>query len=327
MMSHANDKTGIIELENGQAPRKRVFIIATLFFLGTIVFAVAAHGVAVGQGAAGQIVTNTFDPSCTTKLGDGTEQIFSLDMTLGNFTFTQAKMIDVAWDIAVGQGGRLLHGWVLYHHLLRPLLVVAMERSTVTYHYYVTFSFYRISFSTLWQAMRTFRAVNSWTVLFCTAILTYPLIYTLFFAILWGAATGYVSHSQRLYPMPDGNMVPLDTEELSLCWVLDSGRLGMSPGYIELGPNFASLGPLQQPAQYTSTQLCVNNLGIYENTKYTMVYTSGGWRPSTTSTIWDHFQIKDVANAIAQSSENFQNIRACECRCETPAFPFTNQVS
>lgn len=55
----------------------------------------------------------------------------------------------------------------------------------------------------------------------CAFMLTHALGYTLCFSLLWSAATGYMRLSYRLYAMPNGIIIQINTHDLVLCWVLD----------------------------------------------------------------------------------------------------------
>jgi hypothetical protein len=279
---------------------------AALFFaaLTVLVFLSAWLPTRVGSNVSAS--GNQFNPGCTDIGNDPVERLFALDFTLGKFTYTQAKVIDATWDVIIGQGGRLLHGWILYRYVLHPLLVFAMETSTVTYGYYTAVSFSRASLETLWITLSTLLSQKSFTVLFVNALLPFLLGYTLVFPVLWGTATGYLSLSHWLFKMPGGDLVPLQSPELALCWALDSARLGLTPGHVEVGPSFVSLTPSAHHSPYEKHQTCITKQP-YET--YKLRYTSGGWSPVGVDTIWDHFDYND---SIASSSENFRNIRACE---------------
>lgn len=133
---------------------KRVAGIAGLFFLFAVAFAVSSALVQSNEARLARTYSDLFDPGCIDKLGDAgpsdVARAFDLDLTFGNFTFTNAKIIDVAWDTAIGQGGRLLHGWILYRCVMRRLLLYAMEHYYVTSKYYLTISWSRASLELLW---------------------------------------------------------------------------------------------------------------------------------------------------------------------------------
>ncbi|GAW22601.1 hypothetical protein ANO14919_121430 [Xylariales sp. No.14919] len=263
-------------------------ILTTLAFLvGSVVFIILSQVVQAKRSPLGQQVSSSLSPSCT-DFGDSVEeQRFALDLAYGNFTFTQAKIIDVTWDTVVGQGGRLLHGWILYRCIIYPLLILAMEISTVTYPYYTTFSFSKASFETLAQLLKTLHLTRSWSVLLCTILLIYSLTYTLFFSLIWGTATGYLSLSHKLYAMPGGDIIPLTSEDLSLCWVLDPTRQELqneSIPHIEVGPSFSEILSTHQSISKRSSELCLN----ITSRQYHLQYGFGGWTlGSEGSTIWD----------------------------------------
>lgn len=288
--------------------------------MSTIAFAVASGLVQSNGKRLTRSYSDLFDPGCIDKLGESGStaiaQAFDLDLTFGNFTFTHAKLIDVAWDTTIGQGGRLLHGWILYRCVMRRLLIDAMEYHCVTYKYYLTISWSRASFESLCIIITDLFSMQGIASFWCTLLLIYALSYTLLFSLLWSTATGYVSLSHRLYAMPDGNMVTLNTPDLTLCWVLDGSRLNSTDDHIETGPDFSALGYLPTSFNYADTKPCVN-VSFTGNTKSTdfrtrwVVYTSGGWKVDSTTTIWDHFRLDSGTNSIEQSSHNFQSIRAC----------------
>lgn len=300
--------------------RKKIIGIAVVFLLSTIAFAVASGLVQSNRQGLTRSHSDLFDPGCVDKLGDsqspGMSQTFDLDLTFGNFTFTHAKIIDVAWDTTIGQGGRLLHGWILYRCVMRRLLIHVMEHYCVSVKYYLTISWSRASFESLWVILKDWFIMQGFVSFFCTLLLIYALSYTLLFSLLWSAATGYLSLSHRLYAMPDGSIIPLNTPDLTLCWVLDGSRLDSAEDHIEIGPDFSALGSLTTSSDYSGTKPCLN-VSYIGDTKVTdfhthrLAYTSGGWKVDSTTTIWDHFGLQNGTNNIQQSSENFQSIRGC----------------
>ncbi|KAK8062994.1 hypothetical protein PG997_015091 [Apiospora hydei] len=252
-----------------------------------------------------------FDLRCNNDVGDSIEQKFTLDMTFGSFTFSQAKTIDIAWDTVIGQGGRFLHGWIVYRFVLHPFLVILMERFSVTTDFYLAMSFSRSSFGTLWILVTSLRRRESATVFLGTLMVVYTLGYTLLFSVIWGAATGYVSLSQNFYPMPNGDVVPLNSPDLSLCWVLEDTRLGVSQPLVELGPNFADVGGSTKEltldgVKYPSAGLCLQETA---DVNQTLHYSTGGWRRSNATTIWDYVAITGDANSSRNSSLNIKSIR------------------
>lgn len=257
---------------------------------------------------------DVFDLRCNDGADDPIEQKFALDLTFGRFTFAQAKTIDIAWDTIIGQGGRMLHGWILYRYVLHPLLVVLMERFTVPSDFYIALSFSRSSIETLWTLSGFMFRRESITIFLCTWLVIYALGYTLLFSVIWSAATGYVSVSQNFYPMPNGDVVPLNSPELTLCWALDGTRFGLSDRLIELGPNFADVGGFTKDLspngakQPNGTTLCFKKTSDQNQTLH---YTASGWRYQNVTTAWDYFALEGDTTSIGNSSSNFKSIRDC----------------
>jgi len=93
----------------------------------------------------------------------------------------------------------------------------------------------------------------------------------LFFATIWSAATGYQSTGAITYAMPDQSWVTKDSDNLRICWVLDSQRpelAGVIDGailgskYGTLLPSFAATFPRESldyatfPEDYQNIQTC-----------------------------------------------------------------------
>ncbi|KAI1379463.1 hypothetical protein F4677DRAFT_333655 [Hypoxylon crocopeplum] len=305
---HETAKSG----QENRAYLRWLSINAALFFIFSIGCGVASSFIPV------QSERDIFDPGCADEASNSAEQFFHLDLTFGNFTFTQAKLIDITWDTTIGQGGRLLHGYVFFRAVIYPLLVFAMETSSVTYHYYTMLSFSRTSIETLWELLSTLYSKKSYSVIICTISAIYSLAYIIVFPVIWSAATGYINQAHKLYAMPDGEIIQLNSEHLALCWVLDSSRLGLPTDrpYVEIGPDFSSIQSLAQPYKYTDSQFCFNisaQAAGGDNQHFMakhLEYTAGGWKIDTTTTIWDHLGDYSGQGDHPEISRNFANIRA-----------------
>lgn len=306
--------------EDPQLSYKQILAVSGLLLLLATGFAISSGQVQFNKKRLARSYSDVFDPSCIDKLSDSgyssMARAFDVDLIFGNFTFTQAKVIDVAWDTTIGQGGRLLHGWILYRCVMRRLLIDAMEHNNVPFRYYFTVSWSQASIPSFGRILGDIVYMKGWTTILCTILLVYALGYTILFPLLWSTATGYFSLSHRLYAMPDADIVPLNTRDLALCWVLDGSRLNMTGDHIEMGPDFSAIGSLVNPLAYTDKKHCINgstngNINPTDLRNRSLVYTSGGWKVDTTTTVWDHFGLSNGSNNIGDSSENFQSIRAC----------------
>lgn len=292
---------------------KRSIFTAVAFFGSSVAFSIASFLIDSNRRKLARSYPVAFDPRCVDEVTDSAETAFLLDLTFGDFSFVQAKLIDALWDTAVGQGGRLLHAWIMYRCVISNLLIYAMEHSTITYDFFFTLAFSQSSIKTLLKTLvAIFSAKNGFVVLYMIALL-YPLCYTLLFSLIWSTATGYINLSHKLYAMPNGDIFPIDSEKLALCWALDSGRLGLPTDsvHVEVGPNFSTLATVKQPSP--ESKLCLNKTdGLGLSSLHNFSYTAAGWNQDSSVDIWNQFTVEQSQDENANISENFWNIHACK---------------
>lgn len=190
----------------------------------------------------GQLGFALYSGSCEKEVVPKGADKFMIDARFeANFTFGIVRTIDLAWDMVIGQGGRYLHGYILARYVANDVLVWTMERAAVPYHYYVSLSFTTVSWETIWSISKLIsRRRDCRTVLSAIALL-YTVIYLLVFPTLWSAATGYVTPSEHAYRMPDSAQVTLDSEGLTLCYVVIDQRMNWTNPHVELGPSFIDI--------------------------------------------------------------------------------------
>ena len=143
------------------------------------------------------------DKSCDlTKPSDSRlENAFVINLRSSlHLSFAEAKLIDVLWDLFMGQGGRLLMAWVAYRVFMDGL-VSLMETTPVSHDLYAALVFETTSLWTTWKATKALVRSRHWrsrafVLWFCLAT-----IYTLSFTTLMSAATGYVTPSKAGYTL------------------------------------------------------------------------------------------------------------------------------
>lgn len=95
---------------------------------------------------------------CDMVTSKGIAAAFLINMRVASLlTFSEARMLDIAWDIVVAQGGRFLHGWFLYRFVLAPNLGRIMELSPVPISAYLDLAFKEASMSSLLSLIKSFR--------------------------------------------------------------------------------------------------------------------------------------------------------------------------
>ncbi|KAI9162843.1 hypothetical protein HJFPF1_04437 [Paramyrothecium foliicola] len=211
-----------------------------LIKLGMLTLAIGGLSAAIMQFYLfyGDLQVSPPDLSCSVQYAAGSERLFLIDLVFGKFTFAKAKTIDLAWDIVVGQGGRLLHGWILYRFIASDSLVWTLEHSAVPYDVLADLMFDTVSFLSIPSLTKLILRGHRVRVILTAIGLGLTILHTLSFAAVWTAATGYLSTSHSMYTMPDNSLRSLYTESLSLCWVLDARRLNMEQHeLVVLGPD------------------------------------------------------------------------------------------
>jgi hypothetical protein len=87
---------------------------------------------------------------------------FKPNLSFGSMTFTQVKVIDIAWDLLVGRGGQLLLAWVNYR-VFNEWLYFHMELHKTSYKMYTTIAFSTTSLAALGVLGKEFLAFGKGT--------------------------------------------------------------------------------------------------------------------------------------------------------------------
>lgn len=181
--------------------------------------------------------------ACDKTSSSAVEAQFDIDLiAISGLSFSKAKLIDLTWDIGIGHGGRLLHGWV-FSHISSKTTTLVLEISSLPFKLVYDLLFQPDSLHSLRSLLRSFGRTQRTTTRFRMALLTYGVAHVLFFTTIWSAATGYKSTILDGYSMLDKSWVVKTSDDLRLCWSLDTSRvtgLNLTTGVV-LGPQFASV--------------------------------------------------------------------------------------
>lgn len=166
------------------------------------------------------------------------ERNFYINLQIAkDLSFTRAKMLDLAWDTIVGQGGRFLHGWLLYQ-VAASQLAWMMEYSSVPYYFQLDILFSTASLPALWSTLRFLGTRRPARAVFSAVWFLLAILYVLAFSSVWGAATGYLNPSKPAYQMDDHSYVTVGSDSLRLCMAVDSERLNGTVPAIVQGPKY-----------------------------------------------------------------------------------------
>jgi hypothetical protein len=134
----------------------------------------------------------TFAPRPQNSTVTGIEELFTLDFTFGRLTFSQAKVLDVAWDLGLGRGVQLVAWWVSYKVFSDALLRV-IERHPATYETFMTIMLDGASMSSMWALFKDLFRTRSKRTKWLFFYLFLSTFYVLSIPIILGAMTGYVA--------------------------------------------------------------------------------------------------------------------------------------
>ncbi|KAF3047164.1 hypothetical protein E8E12_011519 [Didymella heteroderae] len=132
----------------------------------------------------------------TWRIMDST-YFFTPNLSFGNMTFTQVKVIDIAWDLLVGRGGQMGLAWVNWV-VFNEWLVFHLEKWRTSYKMYSTVALQTTSWTMLGVAAKEFLYFGErswarffrWLAVFSMLIST---LYVLAFPTLMAAMTGYIT--------------------------------------------------------------------------------------------------------------------------------------
>ncbi|KAL8854440.1 MAG: hypothetical protein Q9221_000710 [Calogaya cf. arnoldii] len=139
-------------------------------------------------------------------------------------SFAEAKLIDLLFDLIVGQGGRLLLAAVSYIVFMDALLR-SMESSAVSYKLYASLVFESTSLIATWRASKAVFSTKGWRAKLYLTWCALAMIYVLAFPTLIESMTGYVSPSSPGFSLASGQFITLDSENLKSCFNVTAGQL------------------------------------------------------------------------------------------------------
>jgi hypothetical protein len=140
-------------------------------------------------------------------------QAFEITLAFGSFSFSNAKLIDVMWDVVIhsyqelgitkltilkviGRGGQALLTFISYR-VFSQCLTRLMEQSSVTISTFESISLRgSTSINSIFLLIKDFLANTTARARFCMGWVIFASLYMLFFQTLLSAMTGYVGTSK-----------------------------------------------------------------------------------------------------------------------------------
>ncbi|KAH7385914.1 hypothetical protein BKA66DRAFT_461127 [Pyrenochaeta sp. MPI-SDFR-AT-0127] len=154
---------------------------------------------------------------------------FTPNLSFGAFTFTQVKVIDIAWDLIIGRGGQILLAWVNYR-VFNEWLVYHMEMHMTSYKMYAAIAFETTTMGTLGVLGKEFLSFGkgTWKRFFRWLAILSMLISTLYvlsFPTLMGALTGYITTNEPYVQNYEKNLIEWNQIDKVIYIVNDAQRI------------------------------------------------------------------------------------------------------
>lgn len=171
-----------------------------------------------------------FSPGATWEIMDSS-YFFTPNLSFGSMSFTQVKVIDIAWDLIIGRGGQLALALVNYR-VFNEWLVYHMEHHFTSYKLYAAVAFETTTLSTLgvlakeWLAFGSaksiWKRILRWLALLSMLLST---LYVLSFPTLMGAMTGYIATSEPYVQNLEQNLIAFNKVDSVVYVITDAQRI------------------------------------------------------------------------------------------------------
>ncbi|KAH7068106.1 hypothetical protein BKA63DRAFT_521152 [Paraphoma chrysanthemicola] len=155
---------------------------------------------------------------------------FTPNLSFGSMTFTQVKVIDIAWDLIIGRGGQIMLAWVNYR-VFNEWLVWHMEQHFTSWKMYACIAFEPNSLNTLGTLFKEFLTYGkgTWKRFFrrlAIVCMFFSTLYVLSFPTLMAAMTGYIAKSEPYAEDSEGNLMAWGMVDKAAYVINDASRIG-----------------------------------------------------------------------------------------------------
>ena len=141
-----------------------------------------------------------------------------------HLSFAQAKIIDLVFDLIIGQGGRLLLAAVSYI-VFMDALVRSLETTAISHNLYASLVFSSTSLIATWRASKAVFFTPGWRAKLYLTWCALAMVYVLAFPTLIESMTGYVNPSSAGFQLANGQFVTSDSDDLKSCFNVTAGLL------------------------------------------------------------------------------------------------------
>jgi hypothetical protein len=217
-----NNALDSIHVPGSDSRKKKAILLEQLYaFLLVTVFALVPMTVLFGSTTVPGVFADKII-SCGNSFGtpenstvSGIEKLFVLDTTFGRFTFSQVKILDVAWDIVIGRGVQLL-AWGIGYLVFSDALLRAIERHPASFQVFQRIALEGPSLMSLYTLVKELWCAKSRRTKALFFYIWLSTFYIISVPMMLGAMTGYDSTSIAWVSLDDSNnIVPAAALHLS----------------------------------------------------------------------------------------------------------------
>ncbi|KAF2823797.1 hypothetical protein CC86DRAFT_297584 [Ophiobolus disseminans] len=156
---------------------------------------------------------------------------FEITLGFGKLSFTEAKVIDVIWDIGCGRGGQAIVAFISWH-VFAKYVTTSMEIATITFSTYRTVFLQNDSLIFgLSRLLRDFTRRQGLQSKLAMAFMIATMIWILIFPSFASAMTGY-SGNVKSYVQDDDKYILFDNFRRIMYVVRDGWRIRQMGNYI-----------------------------------------------------------------------------------------------
>ncbi|KAI3393152.1 hypothetical protein diail_4677 [Diaporthe ilicicola] len=156
---------------------------------------------------------------------------FQIVLGFGSLNFTQAKVVDVVWDIGVGRLGQSLlacFSWKAFSVYVRA----SMETNPITYRtFWTTFMQREPSLQSITRLIRDFASKRGLRSKVAMAFMVITMLFVMAFPTLASAMTGYTANNEAVIKMQDGTQTPFGDFRQLTAIIHDGSRVGLEADY------------------------------------------------------------------------------------------------
>ncbi|KAM7210172.1 hypothetical protein V8F06_014449, partial [Rhypophila decipiens] len=158
--------------------------------------------------------------------------LFQITHGFGELTFTQAKIMDIIWDIIVGRVGQFMMAFLEWR-ALSTYFHYAMYKSPITYNLFWTiYMDFQPSLLGTWGIFRETILKSRTRSRLTAAFVVLSMLFIMAFPTLASAMTGYRPNTKSFVVDQVGSLVPFEAFSLAAYMVHDVSRIGLKDNQV-----------------------------------------------------------------------------------------------